>query len=123
MRLCKNYLLLVAFYFWQSNLSFRHMIITTKSVVSLVSASAELLLFKSFTTRLGYATNCKFVSISCSSVVILVVVIFLLVICINYLFQSSHIYTSTYLYIYIFVYRANRLAVHSFCGVQRMFFS
>ena len=101
MRLCKNYLLLVAFYFWQSNLSFRHMIITTKSVVSLVSASAELLLFKSFTTRLGYATNCKFVSISCSSVVILVVVIFyLLFVLIIYFSQVTfthlHIFTSTY---------------------------
>ena len=41
-------------------------LISTKSVVSLVFASAVLLLFKSFTTGPGYATNCNFVSISCS---------------------------------------------------------
>ena len=46
--------------------------LSTRSAVSLVFASAVLLLFKSFTTGPGYATNCQFVSISCNSVVIVI---------------------------------------------------
>ena len=73
------------------------------SVVSLVFAGAVLLLFKSFTAGSGYATNCTFVSISCSFVVILFVVIF--VPRYSYLFSvESHqdIYTSLYLNICLY---------------------
>ena len=68
----------------------------SKSVVSLVFASAVLVLFNSFTTEPGYATNCKFVSISCSFVIILVVV------CISYLFSvESHLHINTSLHLNI----------------------
>ena len=70
--------------------------IPTRSVVSLVFASAVLVLFKSFTTEFGYATNCKFVSISCSFVVIFVNV------CISYLFSvESHLHINTSLHLNI----------------------
>ena len=76
------------------------------SVVSLVFAGAVLLLFKSFTAGSGYATNCEFVSISCSFVVILFVVIF--VPRYSYLFfifsripsRHLHIFVSKYLSIW-----------------------
>ena len=61
-----------------------------------IFASAVLVLFKSFTTEPGYATTCKFVSISCSFVIILVVV------CISYLFSvESHLHINTSLHLNI----------------------
>ena len=65
------------------------------SVVSLVFASAVLLLFKSFP---GYTKNCKFVYISCSSVVVVVVVVIFVLIYLYLLFIFSRI-TFTHLYI------------------------
>ena len=68
-------------------------LISTKSVVSLVFASAVLLLFKSFTTGPGYATNCNFVSISCSLSLLLLLLYLYLDICINDLFSvESHLH-------------------------------
>ena len=67
-------------------------LISTKSVVSLVFASAVLLLFKSFTTGPGYATNCDFVFISCSLSLLLLLYLYL-DICINDLFSvESHLH-------------------------------
>ena len=124
MRSCRNYITTVAFYFSPSLLSLDNShcwLISTKSVVPLVFATAMLLLLQSFSTGPGYATNCTYVPISCSFVVILVVavVVFLLIIYI----QSDNIYTSTHLYISIIVHLGVRLNVHSCCGVKHVVFS
>ena len=75
-----------------------------------------LFLFRSFTVGPGYATNCKFVPTSCSSVAILVLAIFVL----RYLYFILSTFSqiaSTCLYVETFDFLANRLNVHSCCGV------
>ena len=100
-RLCKNYVMLVELNFSpvKALLSLQtshYSLISNKSVVSLVFASAVLLLFKSFTTSPGDATDCKFISFSCSVVNLVAIFVFRNL---YLLFIFSHI-TSTQLHIY-----------------------
>ena len=93
--------------------------ISTKSVVLLVFASAVLLLFKIFTTGPGYATNYKFVPISCSCRCCCCYI------CIKIFLLQPLYSVESHLHIFtckIFVYLANRLNVYSCCGVKRAVF-
>ena len=117
-RLCKNYVTPVVM---QALFSFDisyYLLILTKSVVSLVFASAVLLLFESSPTGPGYTKNCKFLFISCSSVVDLVHATFVLkYLCLLFIFSRI---TLTRLYIPIFIYLAKRLNWYSCCGVKHV---
>ena len=79
-----------------------------------------LLFIRVLATGPGYATQCKFVSILCSCVVILIIIIFVLDICIIYLFSVEshlHIFTGS---ARVFVYSVFRGVLNRVYGILQL---